>query len=96
MSKHARPWRLSLIHADGDPRAISDHARNGLEAMVANAEFDEIVVGRWFHAEMMDDSNCFVQIGNAVLNVHATNRGVSVKLIEGRALEDGRIVGGRE
>lgn len=92
MSKHTKQWRMNMVMPDGDTHRVSSGERVDVDIdTMIPGEFDEIVVGKWAHLEMMDDNNCWVRLGNATFNVHVSNKGTRVTLTEGTVRADGVI-----
>jgi hypothetical protein len=63
-----RSWRFQAWGVQG--RARHPPIRHASTDHVGPTEFDELVVGDWFHMEQMDHRDWWMRVGPAVINIH--------------------------
>ena len=83
------PWTVRVhTWTDGEQtpthsfsnRSVSADTEHHRGHLFPNAEFDELVVGRWLHVEQMDNSSWWMNIGGVTLHVTADRDGRPVRV----------------
>jgi hypothetical protein len=84
LRRSGSPWTLRVHTWDDDVQtpshtvsnravpADSEHHRGHL---FPQAEFDELVVGRWLHVEQMDNATWWMNVGGVTVHVNADREG---------------------
>lgn len=72
---HPDTRRARLDNPDKQRRMDEIHAQHSVTDIVPDAEFDELVVGRWLHVEQMGTGRWWMNIGGVTVHVDADRDG---------------------
>lgn len=84
LRRSGSPWTMRVHTWSGDVqtpshtisnRAVPHDAEHHRGHLFPQAEFDELVVGRWLHVEQMDNSTWWMNIGGVTVHVSADREG---------------------